>query len=608
MNKIFDFTHYICSWLIILICLSCANQVPPQGGPRDEDPPEIERTIPEHEQLRFEGHEVVFFFNEYIRPATYGKEIFISPLPLTRPKIVLVNKKLRIKFNEELRENTTYVITLTEIKDQNESNELEDSFTLAFSTGDILDSMKVKGKVYDKYIGKPLEGMTVMLFDADSIKQHDFFKIRPAYISKTNERGEFSFQNLRNAPFKAYGVVDVDQSNTYSQATEVIAISRDTTSLTFVDSTSTAIDTLYSFIPDDAAPIVLGYNWINDSVLISRHNEGILSDGLIMTMADTLGENPRGLSVYTYLGGNENELVIYALRWKELYSDLNFIGVRDSLGNSMDSVMRIIPLRTKDLEDVLIKPPTYNDKSGYFEFVFPGLLSPSDSVHIFLTDTFRVPIDTTQLDSAQIDSVLATKPIVPKISLEVDNFLVRIVPEKNPKPDVPFFLNISGKRMGTDDTTYTYMIRWPDSEKFGTLEGVLKMPSTYKGAIVMHLGKEKAPPVRTIYDTTYNFSGLKAGKYKVEVILDTDSNRVWTPGSLNPYRLPEQIYLHAGEIAIRANWEFEDYEIEVDLSKVEATPEEVEEGETSTETSPNLQGRDRNRHSEGSGKKGKKPE
>lgn len=571
--------------IIAALFTNCANQVPPTGGPRDEEPPQVVETVPAHETLLFDGQDVTFVFDEFIRPATYGKEIFISPLPETRPKIVLLNKKLKIKFNEKLRDSTTYVITLTEIKDQNEGNEFEESFSLAFSTGNILDSMKVEGQVYGKYLGEPVEDITVMLFEADSVVDHDFFKLRPSYISKTNERGEFAFQNLRNTRFKIYGISDIDQSNTYSQPTELLAISDDP-NVVFDDSTATATDTLYSFLADDTPPVILGYNWINDTTIIARFNEGILPEGLLMTMADTLGGNPQGISVYTYLGGKENELLLSAPRHIDEYSDLNFINVRDSLGNARDSLMRIIPIRTRDLDNEYIRKPIYRAITDQFEMILPGIIQASDSVNIFLSDTFRAALDTALLDSAQIDSALKARPEVPRISLENDNFTITIIPQKRPKPEVPFYLNIRGERLGTPDTTYSYLIKWPDPEDFGMLEGVLKMPKDYKGAIVMHMGKENAEPIRTIYDTTYNFIRLKADTYKVQVILDKDSNRVWTPGSLNPYRLPEQIYKHPGEISVRANWEFEDYEIEVDLTIPEAPPEEEENAASGEESIP----------------------
>lgn len=573
-NTCFPWLGCACSYLIASLLISCANQVPPTGGPKDEAPPKVERTEPAHETLFFNDDKVTIYFDEFIRPATYGKEIFISPLPPSRPKVVLLNKKVKIKFNEPLRENTTYVITITEVRDQNENNTMTESYSLAFSTGAVLDSMKMDGVVYDKVIGQPVEGLTVMLFDADSVQEHDFFKKRPAYISKTTKNGSFSFQNLRNTDFKVYGVTDVDRSNTYSQPTEVIALSQDPR-VSFIDSTSSARDTLYAFLPDGESPVVLGYNWINDSVIISKFSEGILPERLFLTMADTLGENPRGISQFSYLGGKEHELILLATRADSLYSSINFVAVSDSLGNTRDSLMRIVPERTRKLEDVLVRKPTYLEEEGQFELFFPGILSAADTASIFLSDTFRTPIDTTGLDSLQVDSALATKPFVPGIALEVDAFRVRILPRQDPEPKVPYLLNIRGELLGTPDTTYQFSLQWPDPKAFGTLEGVLKLPDEYQGPVVVEFGPAKGPPVRVVYDTIYQFSRLKENKYKVRVIFDADSNRVWTPGSLVPYRLPERVYLHPGEVAIRANWEFEDYEIEVDLNKVQAPTDSI---------------------------------
>lgn len=554
-------------FLFALMGLSCANQVSPTGGPKDEDPPEIERTIPENQSLFFSDREVIIYFSEFVRPATYGQEIFISPLPETRPKVVLLNKKLRIKFNEDLRPNTTYVISLTDIKDQNESNPLAETFILAFSTGAVLDSMAIEGKVYEKEVGTPAKEMLVMLFEEDSIQGNDFFKKRPSYISKVGEDGSFTFRNLRNTTYEIYATEDADRSNTYSQPNERIAIAKDSL-VTWPDSNTLIYDTLYAFLPDGGPPRIQKYNWVNDSVLIFEMNEGLISDSLIMLSYDTLGNDPMPVEEFTYIGGSTNELMVWSPRPRSQYSDLKLFEVTDSLGNSMDSLMRIVPNRQRELPNILVKQPEFDFLKEKFSFTSSILFSNADSGSFVLSDTFNNMPDTTGWTSIQQDSFQALKPKVPELEFEFNQFEVNLIPSFYPKSE-PFDFELAGSLFGNPDTTYTFTLKWPDKEDYGILDGRIEMPEGYTDPFVFHLlnGKEI---IRTVFDTTYAFRYLPAKSLGVKVILDTDGNQVWSPGSLTPYKLPEKVIVHPEEISIRANWEFEDYEIIVKLPNLTA--------------------------------------
>ena len=110
--------------------------------------PTIEKTFPENQSLHFDGNEVKIVFSEAVRAPAFDKEIFISPL-VRRPKIIRSDnaKRIKIKFAEDLRPQTTYIITLTDIQDNQEGNKMEEAYILAFSTGDQLDSMAIKGEI-----------------------------------------------------------------------------------------------------------------------------------------------------------------------------------------------------------------------------------------------------------------------------------------------------------------------------------------------------------------------------------------------------------------------------------------------------------------------------
>lgn len=688
-------------WL--LLAAGCANEVNPMGGPRDQTGPVMVKTVPENKSLYYQGTVVTFYFDEFIKPATYGKEVFISPLPATKPKITLNNKKLKVKFNEDLRPNTTYVITLNEIKDHFEGNSMKESYTFAFSTGGVLDSLEIRGRVLKPQLGQGQGEMTLMLFDADSVPGNDFYKKQPAYITKTSETGTFSFPFLRNSPFKIYGVIDKDQNNRYSQLTEVIAISdrpivefdsliqaadslRKLTAMTdssgwdsmtvdsfrvnvpgidslavdslapalpdtlkaqpvvadTIHSDSLAVDSLkkepeaifafrvlYSFLPDDQPPTLQGYNWVNPNTVIAKFSEGILPDSLHLTVSDTLGNDLQPVSDYTFVPTKDMELLIHSPRIRDSLSSMFFQNLNDSLNNWVDTLLEVTPKRGRELKQALFVPPAYDFVQKQFRFVTSVLVGAADSVNIFVTDTARVktpalvkaaqsvPVvpdslgaDTTQVVPdvlpAATDSLIAKSLpgrdslFVPRrlpVRLERKAFRVGILPLETPKPKKTYLLNIKGELMYPldsvlRDSVYTWPLIWPDKADYGTLSGSIRIDTAeYQGPIIAELINDKDAAIRTFFDTTFQFTMLPPGKYRFRITLDTDGNRSWTPGSLKPYRLPEKIYLHGASVDIRANWDFEEHLVEVQLKNAGEFAAPAEDKETAGGAAPGVPGK-----------------
>ena len=552
----------------LITVFSCAQPASPQGGERDKEPPTVVRTSPPNQSLNFTGKEVKFIFSEPVKPPQFDKEIFVSPF-IKRPKVIRSDnaKRITVKFAEDLLPQTTYVITLTGIKDNNESNEIEEAYTLAFSTGDVLDSMEMKGKVISPVIGKGVENMTVMLFDADSIKNNEFKDKRPAYITKTDESGSFDFKYLRNTPFKVFGVVDQDQSNTYSQPKEVVAITEDSVVTFPDDSTQLATAKLYAFLPDVQAPRIRNYAWWNPNTLTIRMSENIRMDSTQIIVTDTLNQDSMIIKDYSWFGGVDFELILHTPRSQSEYSNLHFHHIADSLNNSVDSVLRIVPNKRKTLETPLMKKPALDLEKEAWTFFSHRRFENRDTLMITLADT------------AKVDSIRKTFPL----SFEPKGMEVFLRPKVKLKPTDSYFLRIEGPFFQifdstSIDTTYRYPLKWYDPEEYGNIEGKVFFDTTYSGPIVMQFLDKNKKIVRTVNDTIFTFNRLKAESYTVRIILDADGNGVWTPGSVSPPRLPEKIYLDNSEISIRANWDFEGHEIRIDTqSAAAAASKESEE-------------------------------
>ncbi|HEX2898763.1 MAG TPA: Ig-like domain-containing protein, partial [Bacteroidia bacterium] len=188
---------------VAAMTFSCANIGRPNGGEKDSEGPEVIGVVPYPGTLNFSSDEVVFYFDEFLKPGNYRKEIFISPVPSEDPEIIIKNKTLKIKFKAPLRDSTTYVVTLgTGIVDFNEGNKMTKGYTYAVSTGSVLDSLKFSGSVNDMWTGAGEKEMKVMLFPADELEGNDIKDKRPEYVAVTDNDGRFDFQFLAPGSYK----------------------------------------------------------------------------------------------------------------------------------------------------------------------------------------------------------------------------------------------------------------------------------------------------------------------------------------------------------------------------------------------------------------------
>lgn len=207
--------------LIISIFSRCAKIVAPTGGPKDTLAPVLVRSNPAMNSLNFKGDKLTLTFDEYIQLKDIQKKIAISP-PLTKnPEFVQRGKNLEIRLKEPLKDSTTYTFYFADvIVDNNEGNALK-NFVYAFSTGNIIDSLTVSGKIINALTLLPEENAFVMLYD----NQNDSVPIKnlPRYLTRSDAQGLFTFKNLQFKDYKVFALMDKNYNYKFDQATEDIA-------------------------------------------------------------------------------------------------------------------------------------------------------------------------------------------------------------------------------------------------------------------------------------------------------------------------------------------------------------------------------------------------
>jgi hypothetical protein len=250
---------------VILFCWSCAQQGSPSGGPRDEDPPVVLESDPPNYSTRFEAKKIEITFDEYIVLDNVNQQLIVSPPMEEQPTVKLRKRTLVIEYVDTLKANTTYTFNFGDaIKDLHEGNKLQ-NFEYVFSTGDILDSMSVRGNLqYAENLEVPDEPISIMLYTdlRDSVPLLDI----PMFVGRSNDSGVFSVNNLRPDVYKVFALKDGNNNFLFDLPTEEIA---------FLDTTL--------IVNADFSRLLLGDSIVKSNITDTVYidSTGFVSDSLV---------------------------------------------------------------------------------------------------------------------------------------------------------------------------------------------------------------------------------------------------------------------------------------------------------------------------------------
>ena len=193
---------------------ACANRgVGPQGGPKDETPPKVVKEIPENGTVNYHDKRIEISFDEYLQLNDVVNQVLISPPQQRPPEVRAVGKKVTVTFDGELRDSTTYTIDFGEaICDNNERNPLK-GYTFAFATGPEIDTLQISGMVINAENLNPVANIYAGIHRnlADSAFEKEPF----TRIARTNEKGEFTIQNIHRGLYRLYALDDISRDYVY---------------------------------------------------------------------------------------------------------------------------------------------------------------------------------------------------------------------------------------------------------------------------------------------------------------------------------------------------------------------------------------------------------
>ncbi len=174
------------------LLFSCARIQAPPGGPEDKSPPQIVSITPEPNGLFVPlDSEIEIGFNEYIKPVKNGAVILPS---LEGAEAVVKGKRIAIKYKGRLEPNTTYRVSIASRISDYRNNRIAGSEGFAFSTGDFIDSLEIRGHVFSAEL-TPAADIRVEAFKKGVSPQSPFA------VAWTGADGGFILRNLPSDEF-----------------------------------------------------------------------------------------------------------------------------------------------------------------------------------------------------------------------------------------------------------------------------------------------------------------------------------------------------------------------------------------------------------------------
>lgn len=605
--------------LALLLTAACASIGNPDGGRFDETPPRVVGSSPADGAVNVSKRKVQILFDEYIKLEKASEKVVISPPQIEPANVRADGKRIKVDFYDSLRANTTYTIDFSDaIEDNNEGNPMG-QYTFSFSTGDVIDTMQVSGRVLNAADLEPIKGIMVGLYPADSIWNDTLFRTRPFLrVSRTNGEGRFTIKGVKDGAYRVRALEDKDGDFVFSQKNERVAF--DTTVYVTGSFPDVRMDTVWrDSLWYDSIRVVPYTHYTPDDVLLLA----FLEDGQERHLLKTVYPEPTSFTFY-FTAPSDSTPRIKGLNFDErclvtdasLKNDTVTFWVTDTaLIHRQDTLSMILSyMETDTLGQLVVTNDTLDlsPKTTYAKIA----AERSKQIEAWEKDRERRqkkakkplpyeenPYERTWLEAGfkpsgslapnQNVRYLAKEPI-----LEVDTTKIHFYVKKDtdwlPAP----FLFMPEERSAK---SYMLYAEWEPGQKYRFVMDTAAVVSVLEhesksvrqefhvraveeygsifihvispdtGVVVQLLSKNDKVEAqqRTDKDGNADFFFMKPGEYYMRCYVDANGNGQWDTGDYASGLQPERVYYFGKPLPLKAQWDLrQDWDIRaVDVAR-----------------------------------------
>ena len=584
---------------------SCANIGNPSGGPIDKTPPIFMRSNPTPNAVNVKDRKIEIFFDEIVTLKDPSTKIIVSPAQTEMPRMSALGRKVTVELVDSLLPNTTYTIDFSNsIQDNNEGNAI-DNFAFAFSTGSVIDSMRVSGYVIDSRTLEPMQSVVVGL--QSNLADSAFHKEKLQRVALTNDRGQFTIRNVSPGSYHIFALKDLDRDYKFGNPTEDIA---------FLDSiivpsigTREAADTVYNDLNEiDTIMRATRPAYFPNDILLSMFNEDrksqylannlrVDSTRISLTFAaasDTLpslsivGRNDVPDQWYTLERSQTNDTLTYWIRPPHLVSaDTLMVATTYLRTDTASNLSWGTDTLKFTFQRQKAKKKKKNEETDSLEQIrfmeLHPLANGTQEVYAPLLLQTGTPIERYSREAFHLQRKLQNDTIfypaeIKSIALR-DSTLNRrdLVLKVDWEPGAAYTLAVDSLAMTdiyglqTKPLKVDFNVR--KMEEYGNV--VFNITAVRDSAIVELLdGTEKIVLRAPVKNHRAELLNLLPGKYYARLFIDRNGNGKYDTGNYDMHLQPEETVYYPGAINLKKNWDVEQtwdiYATPIDKQKPEA--------------------------------------
>ncbi|AGC76740.1 Ig-like domain-containing protein [Nonlabens dokdonensis] len=513
---------------IALTLIQCAKRGSPTGGPVDEEPPVILRIFPDNYTRNFKKQIIEIEFDEFVKLNDLQKQLVISPPLKSRPIISpqgSPSKKITIEITDTLQDNTTYVLNFGEsIVDNNETNPYP-FFKYVFSTGEVIDSLTLKGKVTDALDFETDDFISVMLYEineeyTDSI----IYKEAPRYVLNTlDSLTTFTMENLKEGTYKMVALKEENSDLRFDPNRDKIGfISEDiiipTDQQYEIRMYQQEADSEIKKITQQAASrLYLAYTGNVDSLQVTPFDASLIEKSRITKL-----EKKDTLQYWYRPAIKEDSIIMIAQLNNEKPEEFN------------------VRLKEMEKDSLTVK------KEAAFSLRTPASISTSTPV-VSINDKLITLI---KKDSTSVAFTTVLDSLNNKVIFDFDR-------EEDQRYKMTLFPGAVTDFYGalnTDTLNYDYA-----TKKTNTLGNIsVKLNGGTSFPIIIQVVKKDLSVVAeqsVTKNETYDFFYLDPGDYYLRIVYDTNGNGKYDAGNFLENRQPEKVEYFPEVVQLQANWD-----------------------------------------------------
>lgn len=529
---------------VCVLCISCAKQSSPMGGPQDEDPPKLISSTPTDQSTSIRPDKIVLTFDEYVGLENANKGVVITPkINKDLVEFTALKNTITVLLKQELEDSTTYVFdfqkSVVDISERNPAEKLK----LVFSTGNQIDSLNLSGSLRIPYSEQSEDYRNVLVGIYPLNDSTDVFTEPPYYLAQVDTMGNFNLSNLKAGSYRAYAWRDTNGNLKAEYKSEDYDFLPDTIHL----NTNSIDSAFFNLSKADLTPIK-----ILRTTNFGENFDIILNRNPVKTTVEVegLGEN-----VFYVQGDKRIRFYPKTAGTDSLSLKLT---VQDSVGFSKDSlVWAKFPTSERKPEKLSVEVNSgksfYQNLNMKLTFNKPIANIRLDSLRL-KADSIFIPVRKEMLSFAD-SSMRDILRIQAFISDSINSDLITLVAADSTFQDIEGVVNERPLQ-----ANYKKLER---KELADGISGEIRGAVTPLVVQLINGKKEVAYELIIDTGTKFSFSLLEPGTYSLRILEDRNGNQIWDPSNYQMRKSAERIFYYEGEdqtrdLVVRGGWTVED--------------------------------------------------